>query len=108
MKRGSVEPRRVHVGGERAIFVVLVVLVSGLSVVPMIRLVLESIAPGGQFGTGVLLEVLDARSTWRATWHSLETAVGGTVVSVLLGGAFALLVALTGASARSSSASSFR
>ena len=95
MKPGSAGLRRVHVSGERAVFVALVVLVSGLSVVPMGRLVLESIAPGGQFGTGVLHEVLDARSTWRATWRSLETAVGGTVVSVLLGGAFALLVALT-------------
>ena len=95
MRTGSAEPRRIHLSGERVVFVALVVLVSGLSVVPMFRLVLESVAPGGQFGTGVLREVLDSRSTWRATWHSLETAVGGTVVSVLLGGAFALLVALT-------------
>ena len=61
----------------------------------MARLLFESVAPAGKLDTGVLQEVLASPSTWRATWRSLESAIGGTLVSLLLGSAFALLVALT-------------
>ena len=92
---GSLPRRGIGLSGERFVFVALVVLVTGLSIAPMLRLVLESVAPGGEFGSSVAQEVLASPSTWRATWRSLETALGGTLVSLLLGGAFALLVALT-------------
>ena len=61
----------------------------------MARLLLEGLAPGGRFDPALLEEVMSSRSTWRATRHSLETAFGGTVLALLLGSAFALLVALT-------------
>jgi len=59
------------------------------------RLLLEGIAPGGSFDLSVMDEVMSARSTWRATMRSLTTAAGGTVLSLVIGIAFALLVALT-------------
>jgi iron(III) transport system permease protein len=73
----------------------LVLFVATISIAPMARLLFESVAPAGSLDTSVLQEVLGSRSTWRATLRSLESGVGGTVVSLLLGSAFALLVALT-------------
>lgn len=52
-------------------------------------------APGGRPDLAPALAVLRAGSTWQATANSLIVAVGGTVVSVLLGAAFAVVVALT-------------
>ena len=80
---------------ERALLATLVAVVGLLSVVPMARLLLEAIAPGGSFGLLVANEILASRTTWLATWHSIEVAVGGTVVATLLGGMTALLVAFT-------------
>ena len=82
-------------GSEYALFAILVVVVGLLSVVPMGRLLLEGIAPGGSFGLTVAEEVFSSRTTWIATWHSIEVAIGGTLLAVLLGGAVAFLVALT-------------
>jgi len=81
--------------GEHLLLGWLVLFVLTLSIAPMARLLFESVAPGGKLDTGVLQEVLASPSTWRATWRSLESAIGGTLVSLLLGSAFALLVALT-------------
>lgn len=82
-------------GGEHALLAVLITVVAILSIVPMGRLLLEGVAPGGVADPTILLATLRAPSTWRATWHSLETAVGGTAIAVILGSLFALLVALT-------------
>ena len=87
-------PARLPDGGD-AILAVLAVVVVGFSVLPMARLLLEGIAPGGTPDPGHALAVLSRTSTWRATWHSLETAVLGTAISLVLGATFALLVALT-------------
>ena len=65
------------------------------------RLLLEGVAPGGSLDLSVMSEVLGATSTWRATGRSLLTAAGGTVLSLLVGTAFALLVALTDLRAKS-------
>ena len=69
--------------------------VVALAILPMGRLLLEGVAPGGRFDLSVLAEVMHAKSTWLATERSLTTAAGGTLISVLIGTAFALLVALT-------------
>ena len=82
-------------GGEQLLLAALVVVVGMISVVPMARLLFEGLAPGGAIDLTILLETMTSRSTWRATWHSLETAVGGTVISLVLGSLFALVVALT-------------
>lgn len=61
----------------------------------MARLLIEGLAPGGSVDLSVLRDILSAPATWRATWRSLEAGFGGTILSVLLGSVFALLVALT-------------
>ena len=80
---------------EHLLFAWLILFVATISLAPMARLLFESVAPGGSLDASVLQEVLGSRSTWRATLRSLEAGIGGTVVSLLLGSAFALLVALT-------------
>lgn len=66
-----------------------------LSALPLGRLLLEGVAPGGDPGLDVAREVLSSRSTWLATQRSMVTGIGGAVISVILGSVFALLVALT-------------
>jgi len=79
----------------------LVGVVAILSVLPLARLLLEGIAPNGQFSTAAFTRVLASPSTWTATRHSLVTAVGGTIVAVTIGAVVATLVALTDIRARS-------
>lgn len=88
-------PRHRRGGGEQGLLAGFVVLLAVVSLLPMARLLWEGVAPGGVPQLGVMSEVLSARSTWRATGNSLEAALGGMVLSLLLGSLFALLVALT-------------
>ena len=78
----------------------LVVLVAILSVLPLARLALEAIAPGGVLSTEAVRRVLANPTTWTATRHSVATALGGTLLATLLGTVVALLVALTDVRAR--------
>ena len=73
----------------------LVLVVAVLSVLPLARLLLEGIAPGGTFSAQALTRVLSSPATWIATRHSLVTALGGTLLAVLIGGTVGLVVALT-------------
>ncbi|MEX0759981.1 MAG: iron ABC transporter permease, partial [Tistlia sp.] len=82
-------------GGELGLLAAFVVFLCLVSLLPMARLLWEGVAPGGDPQLAVLAEVLSAGSTWRATANSLQSALGGTAISLLLGGVFALLVALT-------------
>jgi iron(III) transport system permease protein len=66
-----------------------------LSVVPMARLLVEAVLPGGGPSLQPLREVLGDPATWRATRHSLEVGVAGTLLATLIGGAAALLFTLT-------------
>ena len=91
-----VEPRSpAPIGADFGLLLLLTAFVFALSVLPMGRLLLEGVAPGGAFDLSVLAEVMGAKSTWLATERSLLTATGGTALSLLIGSAFALLVALT-------------
>lgn len=80
---------------ERGVALALILIVAALSVLPMGRLLLEGVAPGGRLDLGPALAVLSSGSTWRAAANSLLVSVGGMVVSVALGTIFAVLVALT-------------
>lgn len=82
-------------GGEQSLLAAFVVFLTMISLLPMVRLLWEGVAPGGSPELAVLGEVLSARSTWRATANSLEASLAGMAISLLLGGVFALLVALT-------------
>ena len=83
-----------------ALLWVLVLIVAVLSVLPLARLLLEAIAPNGQFSTRALTNVLSSATTWSATRHSLATALGGTVLALVVGGIVALVVSLTDIRAR--------
>ena len=78
----------------------LVLAVAILSVLPLARLALEAIAPGGTFSPDALRRVLVSPTTWTATQHSLATALGGTLLATLLGTLVALVVSLTDIRAR--------
>ncbi|MEQ9327428.1 MAG: iron ABC transporter permease [Rhodospirillales bacterium] len=69
--------------------------VISLSALPLGRLLLEGIAPGGTTNLDIARDVLGAKSTWIATQRTLVTGIGGAMVSVVVGAIFALLVALT-------------
>ena len=77
----------------------LLTLVLGLAILvtlaPVARLFHEGLTAGGGLNPGFLAEVLAKPATRSALWHSLVTAGLGTLISVLIGGVFAFLVALT-------------
>ncbi len=82
-------------GGELALLVFIVAFVALLAVWPMMRLVAEGIAPAGRLDLSIVGKMLHSRVTWRAAWHTLETSLAGTVISLAVGTAMALAVALT-------------
>ncbi|MCC9625629.1 iron ABC transporter permease [Thalassospira sp. MA62] len=66
-----------------------------ISILPIIRLGIEGVMVGGVPSFDYFHDVLGASSTWQATANSLYTAALGTLISLVIGGAFAFLVALT-------------
>jgi iron(III) transport system permease protein len=83
--------------GEAGSYAVLIAVVALLCVWPMVRLAVEAAAPGGHLDLAVAREVLGARSTWNATWNSIDAAVWSSLLSLVFGTAFALLVGATDA-----------
>jgi iron(III) transport system permease protein len=82
-------------GSEEACFAVLIGLVVVLSLVPIARLVVEGLAPGGRFDPALLGGVLTTSQNWMAAQHTLITALLGTAISLILGAPAAILLALT-------------
>ncbi|MBK1697256.1 ABC transporter permease [Rhodovibrio salinarum] len=66
-----------------------------LSVVPMLRLLVEAVWPSGGLSLQPLREVLSDSATWRATRHSLEVGIAGTLLATVIGSAAALLFTLS-------------
>ena len=66
-----------------------------LSLLPMGRLLVTAIAPGGELDLSAFLGRLVTPSALRATWHTLDTAFFGAVLAMLIGIPFALAVAMT-------------
>lgn len=77
-------------------FVVIIVLI--LSVLPLARLAVTGIAA---LADGGAVAVLTDPALWSATYYTLVTAVLGTIVSLLIGCAFAFILTLTDISAKS-------
>lgn len=73
----------------------LVVPVFIISILPILRLGFEGVMVGGVPSFDYFQDVLGNSSTWRAMANSLYTAGLGTIISLLIGGSFAFLVALT-------------
>ncbi|WP_019994576.1 ABC transporter permease [Aureimonas ureilytica] len=82
-------------GSERLTVAALAALVALFCVLPVARLAFEAVLPGGRLDPRLALGVLQARSTWVATLHTLESAAVGTLIAVALGLVLALLVGLT-------------
>lgn len=78
----------------------LVFLVALLSLLPIGRLVVEGLAPGGQLSTSSLGKVFSSPATWTAAGNSLVTAIAGTLLAVAIGGVVALVTSLTDIRAR--------
>ena len=70
----------------------LVGLVALLSLLPIGRLIVEGLAPGGQLSATALGKVMASPATWTATWNSLTTAIAGTILATLIGGTVALIL----------------
>jgi iron(III) transport system permease protein len=71
-----------------------------LSVLPLVRLIVEGSTRNGALSLEPLAGVLSSPVTWLATRNSLETAFGGTIIAVTLGTVVALVVSLTDLRAR--------
>src|SRR4051812_1197665 len=78
----------------------LVVVVFVLSALPLARLVVEGVAPAGQWSAQALRSVFANPTTWTATQHSLVTALGGTILATVIGTLVAIVVSLTDIRAR--------
>ncbi len=93
-------PGRRERAEEQALLCALVAAVGLLALVPLLRLLLESLAPGGNWSTAALQRVAAQPATWTATAHSLVTAFGGTLLATAIGATVALVVSLTDVRAR--------
>src|SRR5690606_19983674 len=82
-------------GRDAALIVSVSVIVAALSLLPMLRLLAELVAPQGTPSASVLFEILASGSTWIATWHSIQIGLGGTLLALIFGIVAALLVGLT-------------
>jgi iron(III) transport system permease protein len=85
---------------ERTLLWALVAAVAVLSVFPLLRLLVEAIAPGGTWSVAPLMRVLSSSATWTATGHSLVTSLAGTALATLIGATVGLVVGLTDVRAR--------
>jgi iron(III) transport system permease protein len=81
--------------GEAALLAALAAFVGLVALWPLGRLMLQAVAPEGVPSAQPILEAMSSRAARRAAWHSLESSALAAVGSVILGGAFAGLVALT-------------
>jgi iron(III) transport system permease protein len=66
-----------------------------LAVWPLLRLAFEAVAPGGTLDLGAFRRLFASDAVERAFWGTIETSLWSTALSVLLGGGFALLIALS-------------
>lgn len=85
---------RVTPGFRASAFAVLVV-IALLSLLPMVRLVIAAVAPGGELDLGAFAERLAKPAALRAMWHTLDTSFFGALLALCLGGPFAVAVTMT-------------
>lgn len=82
-------------GQELALAAAVAVAIAVFSLLPMLRLLRETLAPAGELSLGVVEAGLSSRATWIAAGNSLVVGIGGTVLAVALGTLVALTVTLT-------------
>ena len=88
-------------GPERTLTTAVVALIVLLSILPMLRLLGEIVAPGGALSTAAITNGLASRATWIAVGNTLVVGFGGTILAVVLGTLVAVLVTLTDVRRRS-------
>lgn len=88
-------------GQEMALTAAVAVVIVLLSLLPMLRLIKEIVAPGGTLSTVAIKAGLASPATWIATWHTLVAGIGGTILAVLSGTLVAVLITLTNIRGRS-------
>ena len=89
---------RLRKGGSRSLdrlFPLILLPVALIALGPVLRLLLEGVGLGDGLTSEHLTTVLTREGTRTALLHSLVTAGGGTLISILIGASFAFLVALT-------------
>jgi iron(III) transport system permease protein len=80
---------------ERSLFWGLAALLTLIALFPVGRLLVEGVLPGGIPGLGPFRRVLNDPATWTALGHTLWVSLAAMMISGLVGGAMALVVALT-------------
>jgi iron(III) transport system permease protein len=80
---------------ERSLFWALAALLALIAIFPVFRLLAEGVMPTGKPGPGAFDRVLSDPAVWVAFGHTLWVSLVATVISGLVGGAFALVVAVT-------------
>jgi iron(III) transport system permease protein len=78
-----------------ALALVAMLVIALLGLLPVARLVVAAIAPGGEADFGAFIERLSRPIALRAMWHTLDTAFFGALLSMLIGMPFAVLVSMT-------------
>ena len=73
----------------------LIVVIGGLSVLPLLRLLLVALAPGGTLDLSILAGLLGRAAVEKAAFNTLDTALCGMGLAVLVGTPVAALVTLT-------------
>ncbi len=81
--------------GFRAASLAVLLVIALLSLLPMLRLLVAAIAPGGELDLAAFADRLARPAALRAMWHTLDTAVFGAVFAVCLGVPFAVAVTMT-------------
>ncbi|WP_027178938.1 ABC transporter permease [Maridesulfovibrio bastinii] len=92
ISRVGVLPAR---GNGAGLFLPLFIAVCFLALMPTARLLLESVIPDGHFTFGILQDVLNDSSTWKALGHTVFVGCCATVLATILGSSMGLLVGLT-------------
>jgi iron(III) transport system permease protein len=83
------------IAAERSLFWGLAALLALIAILPVGRLLAEGAMPGGIPGLGPARRVLGDPATWVALGHTLWVSLAAMIISGLVGGAMALVVALT-------------
>ena len=81
--------------GQRLSMLAVLLVIGVLSLLPMARLVIAAIAPGGEADFGAFADRLVKPAALRAMWHTLDTSFFGAVLALCFGIPFAIAVTMT-------------
>lgn len=81
--------------GQRLSALAVLLVIAVLCLLPMARLVLAAIAPGGEADFAAFAGRLASSAALKAMWHTLDTAFFGALLALCLGIPFAVAVTMT-------------